>query len=84
MRHKVRNTSVADGQGEFAGRESAEFGDVEQVFAVVGEQSVEQDAGLVGEVALPGRVGRGAWVGVDRGLEQVPAGGFAVEVFLTL
>ena len=40
-----------DGVAEFSGRESAEFGDVQQVAFVVGEESVEQGAGLLGEVA---------------------------------
>ena len=40
-----------DGVAQFSGREPAHFGDVDEVAVVVGEDSVEQGAGLLGEVA---------------------------------
>src|SRR6478735_4662399 len=40
-----------DGVAQFSGREPAHFGDVQEVAVVVGEESVEQGAGLLGEVA---------------------------------
>src|SRR6476469_2723265 len=40
-----------DGVAQFSGRESAELCHVEEVAVVVGHQSVEQGAGLSGEVA---------------------------------
>ncbi len=40
-----------DGVAQFSGGESAEFGDVEEVALLVGDESVEQGAGLLGEGA---------------------------------